>query len=397
MLLDDNPALTDHFNYQQYVEALTEVILSIKTTPFTIGIFGAWGSGKTTLMRLIEKQLGERCKKIWFNPWKYDNKEAIWNALIQTLLNEMKEKIKRKTDSQARDLFRRIVDCGRKLAWYSFKIGANKLTGGICGDDFLEGLKGAFQSNEEAYNFINRFEDTFSELINEYCGDENLVIFIDDLDRCVPENAITVLESLKLYLDKSKCVFVLGLEKEIVEKGIHFRYKQEIDFSGKDYLEKIIQLPFLIPGVKGQDIMKFIQREDCPPILPSTHRERFLTLLLSGTEGNIRKIKRFINCFYTLKRLYPLSDNDWIRHEVLGKLLLLQTRFPALYKGLMRDNELLSTITEKIRKGEDPGISPFCEDKTERLVLYDFLEKTKDVNHTRQLVSDCLTLTSLTS
>ena len=90
MLLDDNPTINDSFHFHDFVRELTGIILSIESTPFTIGIFGPWGSGKTTLMKLTENALGDRCRKIWFNPWKYDNKEAIWNALIQTLLNEMK-------------------------------------------------------------------------------------------------------------------------------------------------------------------------------------------------------------------------------------------------------------------------------------------------------------------
>jgi predicted KAP-like P-loop ATPase len=397
MLLDDNPSQTDHFNYHQYVEALTDVIFSIKTTPFTIGIFGAWGSGKTTLMRLIEKALGDRCKKIWFNPWKYDNKEAIWNALIQSILNEMKKEVESQTSSQAKHLLERIVVCGKKLAWYSFKIGANKLTGGVCSDDFLESLKGAFRSNDEAYDFINKFEDAFSDLVNEYCGDKKMVIFIDDLDRCIPENAVTVLESLKLYLDKSKCVFVLGLEKEIVEKGIHFRYKKEIDFSGKDYLEKIIQFPFVIPVVRKEDIEQYLLGGNCPSILPSSHQEDFLKLILNGTEYNIRKIKRFINSFSILKKLHGFKNEDYVRHEVLAEILLLQIRFPAFYKSLARENSLLSEITEKIRNDESPDMSPFYENEDEQNALFDFLQKTKDLPHTPKFVADCITLTSLTT
>jgi hypothetical protein len=397
MLLDDNPATKDYFNYHKCIDTLTEVILNIKSTPYTIGIFGDWGSGKTTLMSFIKNKLKDKCKTIWFNPWKYDNKEEVWNALIQSILNEMKRDIEFQEAERADDLIKRIVKCGEKLAWYSIKIGANKLTGGILNDTFLDSLKKSFESNEKTYDFINKFEDTFSEIVNDYCEGKKLVIFIDDLDRCIPENAITVLESIKLYLDKSNCVFVLGLEKEIVEKGIHSRYKREIDYSGKDYLEKIIQLPFIIPKVKTEDIEQYVLGKHCPPILPSTNSNEFIKLILVGTDGNIRKVKRFINCFYILKLLSGIKPEDDVRHGILGKILLLQMRFPNFYKKLNRDNELLSDITKQINDGSNPDLSSFCMNEEEKHSLYNFLYETRDIYHTPKFVSECITLTLLTS
>ena len=397
MLLDDNPSVVDYFNFTNYVKILTNIIVDIGSTPFTIGIFGPWGSGKTTLMKLIHNKLNNKCKTIWFNPWKYDNKEAVWNAFIQSIFEQMKKDLEFQTDKRSNDLINQIVKCGKKLAWYTFKIGANKLTSGVFSDDFLDSLKESFNSNEEAYEFINKFEYIFSKLITDYCDGKKLVIFIDDLDRCIPENAITILESIKLYMGESNTVFVLGLEKEIVEKGIRFRYKSEIDFSGKDYLEKIIQLPFMIPSVRNDDIMKYISELRNLPILPSTHEDEFIKLVLSGTDGNIRKVKRFLNCFYVLKVLSKINPDDYGRHNILAKILLLQMRFPAFYKRLCRDFKLLSRITKEVNEGRHPDLSLFCRDEEEQQALYDFLSKSKDVQHASGLVSECVTLASLTA
>ncbi|MEJ2363854.1 MAG: P-loop NTPase fold protein, partial [Deltaproteobacteria bacterium] len=355
MLLDDNPSVEDYFNFKNYVDILTRIIIDIESAPFTIGIFGPWGSGKTTLMKQIHDELKNKCKTIWFNPWKYDNKEAVWNAFIQSILEQMKKDLEFQADNKSKDLIDKIVKCGKKLAWYTFKIGANKLTSGVFSDDFLESLKNSFDTNEEAYEFINKFEYVFSELITEYCGGKKLVIFIDDLDRCIPENAITILESIKLYMGESNTVFVLGLEKEIVEKGIHFRYKSEIDFSGKDYLEKIIQLPFMIPSVKNDDIMNYIFKHQNLQILPSSHENEFVKLVLSGTDGNIRKVKRFLNCFYVLKVLSKISPDDYDRHKIFVEILnycptLLRRSTKAntliclYFAGMMRSNNHSTTF-----------------------------------------------------
>jgi hypothetical protein len=186
------------------------------------------------------------------------------------------------------------------------------------------------------------------------------------------------------------------LEKDIVEKGIHFRYKKEINFSGKDYLEKIIQLPFVMPAVKTKDIEQFMNDKKCLPILPSKHKERFIKLILAGIDGNIRKLKRFVNCFYLLKKVSNIGDHEWERHETLGKVLLIQMRFPALYNELIRNHNLLSELTDEINKGQKPFLNKVSDVTEDEYGIMKFLEKTKDLHHTRKLVGNCLSLTSLT-
>jgi energy-coupling factor transporter ATP-binding protein EcfA2 len=398
MILDDNPAIEDLFGFSRFVEALTAVIHEIESTPFVMGIIGPWGCGKTTLMKQIERALDGEYKTIWFNPWKYDNKEAIWNAFIQSILNDMKKELESREDSATNELIERISSIGKKLAWYSFKVGANKLTGGIISNQFLDSLKEAFKSNEEHYEFINKFEHTFGKLIRDYCGDRKMIIFIDDLDRCIPENAITVLESIKLFLDDSNCVFVLGLEKEIVEKGIHYRYKKEIDFSGKDYLEKIIQLPFTIPAVSIDAIRDYIKSGKANQILPDERKEEFIDVIITGTGGNLRKIKRFINNFYLLKLLAGLSPKDWIGHGLLAKILILQMRYPKLYRKLNRSPDMLGSISAAILAKKKIDFKKYCEVNSDDSVanLSRFLTQTTKIEDLPERIKNFVTLSEIT-
>ena len=56
--------------------------------------------------------------------------------------------------------------------------------------------------------------------------ENRLVVFIDDLDRCMPEKAIEVLEAIKLFLDVQGCIFVLGLDQEVIARGIELKYRE---------------------------------------------------------------------------------------------------------------------------------------------------------------------------
>ena len=90
-LLSDNPITTkgdDKFGFSPFVDILTDAIVDTKSLPFTVGVFGEWGTGKTSFLHLLRHSLESRnCRAVWFNPWKYDNKEELWASLIRSILS----------------------------------------------------------------------------------------------------------------------------------------------------------------------------------------------------------------------------------------------------------------------------------------------------------------------
>ena len=103
-LWTDQPILDaghDRLNFSHYADVLTEVVLTADT-PITIGIFGPWGSGKTSLMRLIAEQLLTRrtadhrwARVVWFNAWQYERDQgALWRALLLRVLEGLETRLK---------------------------------------------------------------------------------------------------------------------------------------------------------------------------------------------------------------------------------------------------------------------------------------------------------------
>ena len=295
-----------HFHFDQFAVTLARLIADPGTrTPLTIGISGAWGSGKTTLLQCIQEKLascngkktpsfanpGEsakdfrKCKTVWFEAWKYNDDDEILAALVRVILDAMhKDGLFATIQAEWEDPQQPKYD------WVGMFLNAFQLKFGGLGAEIGFKLDPKAYEQESPFKTHTAFFDHFSEAfvrlmaawvhhtgkpskIDEQTG--ALVVFIDDLDRCLPEKTMQVLEAIKLFLDKDGCVFVLGAHTEVIQKAVTKIYQDAglSDENASDYLEKIIQLRFELPPL-DEDQMETI-----------CHRARSATRI-AGKLGN---------------------------------------------------------------------------------------------------------------
>ncbi len=156
-LLTDNPITQDkqdQFGFKSYATALKGAILRAEPLPLCVGILGAWGSGKSSFMYLLkglieeeaERQSGKKIKTIWFNPWKYDQKEDLWNALVQTILNSIiaAETVKPEIKETAKNL-------ALATTWLALKKTIPAVTAGMISAENLDNIVAAFNKKDEKY------------------------------------------------------------------------------------------------------------------------------------------------------------------------------------------------------------------------------------------------------
>lgn len=119
-----------------------------------------------------------------------------------------------------------------------------------------------------------------------------LVVFIDDLDRCLPAKTVQVLEAIKLFLDKTGAVFVIGADEDIIRSAVEVHYQNQkiTGLGAKDYLEKIFQLRFALPPLAGGQMGDYMTGIGLNADLRSS-----LDLIFAATETNPRQIKTFVN------------------------------------------------------------------------------------------------------
>jgi hypothetical protein len=385
-LIADNPETEDRLGFAPMAEILINVIKATPP-PFTIGVFGAWGSGKTTLMNLVRKGLETQgTKAVWFNAWKYDGKEVIWNALMQAIFYRMKSDPDMATDS---DFLDRLKDTAGRLALFAAKTATRLIPGNIVKEGDVDAVVAALKplsANDEQFEFINKFETTFDGLVKEYVGQNGrLVVFVDDLDRCLPENAVAILEAIKLYMDRTNVMFVLGVEPAVIEEGIRARYRDNKKLQAKDYLEKIVQLPFVMRGLDETNARRLI--------IPYQEASGWVgdqvmhQLIFAGTAANPRRIKRFVNTYYVLARIAELAGTKPLQADAhrLALVLLLQMRAPDVYAELVRSPAMLRDYHEACelptqqrddRLARRPDLKTIFEDTP----LRSFLDQTKGID-----------------
>jgi formylglycine-generating enzyme required for sulfatase activity len=402
-ILTDLPTDEDALDFTPYVRTLANVIRSPNTaTPLTIGVFGTWGSGKTSLMRMVQNQLPDDFQTVWFDAWKYDKEEALWRALLLQVLSAVRVVVKAHKGEAEREankalnalndleasLYRAVEreELGNlQVNWQellkgsvetALHVGIALVPGLRIAQAVLEGagkktasddpgtlLKAVERAKTKIYSeqmqSLEQFQQKFQWLVGECVQPQGrLVVFVDDLDRCMPEKAIEVLEAIKLFLDVKGCVFLLGLDQEVVARGVELKYRElglleERDektrfvIDGTRYLEKIIQLPFQIPPIERQDMTTFVRG-----LVRDWPHENCWKVFAEGLGDNPRQVKRTVNVFLLLWGLAQ-ERAEKIQGRVkplrLAKVVTIQNAYPKLYEVLKRTPRLLRELEDYYR------------------------------------------------
>lgn len=388
-MLNDEWTLKDSLGHQELVNNLIQNISEIKP-PFTLGIYGGWGSGKTSLMKQVFYRIGGKTKSflfpfdsnvekeeitfenqqiinqittelnyeaIWFNPWKHE----IESNPVLGLLHEIREHFNLYTKSSAE---------AKKLASVSVRTGIDILTSTI--KEFTKidlhtsniekyGEKyenNNFETKSTSQNFRIIFESSIKKLIGK---DKKLVIFIDDLDRCTDSKVIKLLEGIKLYLSTSNCIFIFGMDQNNVLRALKNNNIHE------EYLDKLFQSIIRIPMSKKYEkfftetiVGDFFNNDLNTP----EKKSDFITLLMSILEKNPRKIKNFMN---SMRFYWKMKKTD-LDIEIFVLFHYLRINYEDIFNILERDSTLLANLIN-VCKNESPNCS----------IEYFFIERLKNL------------------
>lgn len=414
----DNETTKDFLNYEMHANLIKEYVTNPHLLPLTIGVFGDWGSGKSSIMRMLEQKLesDEKILTIYFNSWLFEGYEDAKVSLLENIILELSKgkTLSEEAKSKVLQLLSRI-DFLKLTSDGVKKYGKNVIdiiaTGGIgtaieagfsmLNKDKLEILKNIDISTLDKYikdeqentskTTIKSFKDDFAKLI-ELTAYDSVVIFIDDLDRCLPERVIDTLEAIELFLSVDNTAFVIGADERILKHSIsmHLKlhtfnndseYLQNTQQIVTDYIEKLIQIPYRIPKLSASEIETYnnllfslnlldseefqkiydkylefrkgdfyspfsfgnikeiISLDDKTELSNLLNISHFMSQMITNVlKGNPRQTKRFLNTFILRRKLAQVASLE-IDILILIKLMLLEYLNPTLFKKL---NELQS-------------------------------------------------------
>lgn len=362
----DAPITKDSLNVQEYIDVLSNFITSCET-PMTLAIQGDWGSGKTSMMNMVEKALPKQsCTIVRFNTWQYSQFEMgddLVLALMEHLLHAVSQG-EDKDDFSVRNRRAHILAGLRALTLGVAGAAAQMAAQSVpFGEPLVQVAQQGFEATKKAQReaeqratphfrgktaVIEGLKDELQTYVTSALdaldvktgnGDQppkRLVVMIDDLDRLPPERAVEVMEALKIFLDLERCVYVLAIDFDVVKQGVRRKFGQ--DFTERKaiaFFDKIIQVPFHMP-VAAYDIRRFLL--GALGVGRGKTDDDYVTLAKESIGNNPRSLKRLANAFRLLSGLNDPNEPGGAKSSDIGSTmqlfatLCMQTSFPLYYQ-----------------------------------------------------------------
>ncbi len=428
MILPDNETKVDLLNNEAIASTIIQLLSKRPDQAITIGVHGDWGAGKSSVLEMIDASLDgdDDVLCIKFNGWRFQGFEDAKIALIEGIVTELIEQRSLATEAgeAVKNIFKRID--WLKVARHGGGLAFTALSGiptpdqiraavgGVKGliddpgelatkenyDAALDGVQGLLKPDESKRlpEEIGAFRKAFDDLLDE-AGVKQLVVLIDDLDRCLPDIAIETLEAVRLFVFTDRTAFIVAADEAMIEYSVRKHFPELPDTTGprdyaRNYLEKLIQVPFRIPALGetetriyvtllligaelGEDdegyakliavARKQLERPwqagglDAATVKDTlgdlgngvtnalTLSDQIGPILANGTQGNPRQIKRFLNTL--------LLRNQTAQARGFGR----DVRLPVLAK-LMLAERFMSRLFDQIASAAAKNENGRCED-----------------------------------
>lgn len=413
MFLNDQETAVDLLYYRAIAETVVKLIRATGEAPITIGIHGDWGAGKSSILAMTKESLAKDGETVVlnFNGWQFQGFEDAKVVLIEKILGELKRQkpgIAKFVDTLSKRVdWLKMAKKSAGLLWTAttgiptpdqIQGAFDALSGFLSKPDDAISVEQAKKAAENAAEFlkqadaesvpeqIHAFHEEFAKLLVD-AKIKQLVVVIDDLDRCLPRTAIETLEAIRLFLFAPRTAFVIATDEGMIEYAVK-QYFPDLPLTAgsatyaRNYLEKLIQVPFRIPalgyaetrtyvtlllaqaalgekdenfkkllgvaeetlkrpwlglGVERTAIQKAMGQIPAPIEEALRMSDQLSRMLTEGTRGNPRQIKRFLN---SLRLRAAIAEARGfgadIQLPVLAKIILAERFAPDFYEELTR-------------------------------------------------------------
>jgi uncharacterized protein YjbI with pentapeptide repeats len=390
LILTDDAVIDPILDFNLYSNAIVNIIKN-SHPKFSIGVFGDWGTGKTTLINSVDKalQTDRDLVKIRLEASRYKMEMfplvSLLKSIAYTLSAEKEfENLKQKLETSAINFLKRTPDILTSII-SKYASEEDEISHEMI-NIFKKELNSKIQLIAELDRdtiYFDGFKEIKKEIRNLRVDNPafRIVIFVDDLDKCSPGKAFEILEMIRVFHDIEGFIYIIGISHDMIVK-LSKVGNSESSIDGERYIKKLIQVPITLPKWSNQDIVRLVKDLIKKGMIHDKFKDvvdKNIELISVAIDNNPREIKRFLNNFFVACEIFSSKKNFEAKELIFSskknfeakELLVVQAvhlRWNKFYNILVKSDESFFRGLDKYLK----------MDEETRLKSLDLYEEKKD-------------------
>lgn len=291
----DNETARDFLNFSGVADTVAEIIVQAQGRPISIGVSGAWGVGKSSMIKLIRAAFEDRAQDsadpfvfVEFNAWLYQGYDDARAALLEVIASALAEEAERRRTGldKTRELLARVdwLRAAGLAAGSTLALALGLPPAGLVGDIYHLGEKALMGRGKQRGladtgsvaekpapegsgplkpgpgssppKEIHAIRDCFEQTLADM--KVKIVVLIDDLDRCLPPTTISTLEAIRLFLFLENTAFVIAADDAMIKHAVKSHFDGVDDTRVTNYFDKLVQVPIRVPPLGTQEVRAYI-------------------------------------------------------------------------------------------------------------------------------------------
>jgi len=375
LILTDDIAIDPILDFNLYANAIVNIVRN-SHPKFTIGIFGDWGTGKTTLINAVDKvlQTDKDLIIIRLEPWRYKQEQFPLVSLLKSIAfalpaEKQFQVLKQKLEISAINYLKKTPDILTSII-SKYASEEDEIS-----DEMLDTFKRELNSKIQLIAELDRdtvyfdgLEEIKKELRNLRLDNPafRIIVFVDDLDKCPPKRALEILELIRIFHDIEGFVYIIGISHDMIIKFSNIE-NNKMSIDGEHYIKKLIQIPITLPKWSNHDIVNLVKDLIKKGMIHDKFKdvvEKNIDLISVAIDNNPREIKRFLNNFFVAHEIFSGKKNFEAKELIFSgkknfeakELLIIQAihlRWTKFYNILVRSDESFFKGLDKYLKMDD--------------------------------------------
>jgi uncharacterized protein YjbI with pentapeptide repeats len=375
LILTDDIVIDPILDFNLYRNAIVNIVKN-SHPKFTIGIFGDWGAGKTTLINSVDKalQTDKNITRVRLEAWRYKREQFPLVSLLKSIAYALPaenqyEDLKQKLETSAINFLKKTPDIITSII-SKYASEEDEIS-----HEMFDSFKKELHSKIQLISGLDRdtiyfdgFEKIKKEIKNLRLDNPQfrIIVFVDDLDKCSPKKALEILEMIRVFHDIEGFIYIIGISHDMMVKLSKIQ-NNEMSNEGEHYIKNLIQVPITLPRWSNHDIVKLVRDFIKKDMIHDKFKDvvdKNIELISVAIDNNPREIIRFLNNFIVAHEIFSSKKNFEAKELIFShkknfeakELLVIQAihlRWKKFYNILVKSDESFFKELDKYLKMDD--------------------------------------------